>query len=918
MNRPSPALGVLVALSVGLPAVPALGRARKEKLVPAQFSQKQDSMGFRWDINQAGSVSDGSNDCFDGAMILSVNGSNFTAQKSMMTSPRGEYVLTRSMSGVRVTRRVLVDVKRAAARYVEVFENAGSNPVKLSVGIRSMLGGTCRQVITDGGKPFSGSLGKKDVGVLSVSSSSRPCVLFLVTGLRSKTKPQLKLVGNRTLTFTYSITVKPRKTASIVHLVAQRRGMTAANVADLVKGFYHRQRLVKPEVPQPLRRTVVNFRVGLGGDLPGPGPALKSVQELAETLGIERGKSDALVVGKEGHLRGKVTGRGIAVRTVHGETKLALGDVALLVGGAGLGRQERVYLRSGEILAGSLEAEAFVLKCESGLEIGLVPPRIDMLFTHSAPADGTPPVEAVAFVETRLGERLAVSRKEGAGGAVTLEAATPWGPISVAMDEIRELYYVREPQPCWRLILSDGSRVPIVLTGRGIEFRTLRFGPVTLAPQSIEALRMLKRDKAKVIVEPRDGKGSPEEPEWAQAIRRKLARKISFEFVDTPLSEAIQFLQTLTKVNMIFNPEAAETKGGTPITLKVTDMKLELALDWILKLADIEYALMDEALFIATAYTLEEESRGTPPPGRALRGAAEEDEPKWKLKLREMLERRVTFEFVDTPLSEAIAFLGTLTKWNWIMDPETAGSKGSTPITLKVTDMTLARALKWIGRLADVDYVMKDNAITVTKRTAKIGPSKSGAGDDEAGIDTPHFLLVGENILIGSMDLAELEVATPTGAMPVDPKQIQAMDRSEEEESAAAPSFVIELVDGSKLSGKLVRPFMPVRWGERLLEVPVRHVRGFRSGEPPRPDADDAGASSRTGAETDPFIRQLKRALTEAGYDPGLADGKMDAKAVEGTRKLLEQLSKHGMPDQARSAILKRYFKRMLEKQGSQ
>ncbi|MHC4248779.1 MAG: hypothetical protein ACYS9X_06585 [Planctomycetota bacterium] len=90
-----------------------------------------------------------------------------------------------------------------------------------------------------------------------------------------------------------------------------------------------------------------------------------------------------------------------------------------------------------------------------------------------------------------------------------------------------------------------------------------------------------------------------EQPEWAKDIERKLERKVSFEFAETPLTEAVAFLQTLTKVNIIIDPAAAEQKGTTPITLKVTNMTLRLALDWILKLADLDYALRDYAIFVS-------------------------------------------------------------------------------------------------------------------------------------------------------------------------------------------------------------------------------------------------------------------------------------------------------------------------------
>ncbi|MHC4202120.1 MAG: hypothetical protein ACYSU0_19185, partial [Planctomycetota bacterium] len=679
-GRARPGIALTSALLALLVPASAAGRGPRrggEKLVPAKFSHKQDALGFRWDVTQAGTVSDGSNDCFDTGLALLVNGSQFNAQSYMMTADGSEYVLSRQMSGVNVTRRVLVDVTRGAARYIETFANAGPNPVRLAVAIRSRVGGTCQQVVTDSGAPFTGSLGKKDVGVLTVSTSSRPCVLFLVGGARSKTRPVVNVQSKRTVTCTYGITVKPRETVSLVHLVAQRKGVNGTNVAALVKAFHNRHRLVRPGIPRHLRGTVANFRAGGAGDPTGPGPALKPVLDLAEDLGIERGACDILIVGEEGHLRGEVTGDGLSVEGLHGKTAVEFAEVALLAGGAGLGREERLYLRSGEILVGSVEAEGMRFKSESGLEIELAPSRVDMIFSTKSPADGVPPPGAVAFVDTRLGERLAVSRDTAApvgaaraepdatvpGVSPRLSAATPWGPISVPMAEVKSLRYVRDPQPCYRLVTYDDSSVPVVLTGPGIRFRTLRFGEVTLPPQSIEALQCIETREVKVITGGDDAGEEAAEPEWAKAIRRKLARKVSLDFADTPLVEAVMFLQTLTKISMILDPAAAEAKGATPITLKVTDMKLLIAFDWMLKLADLDYALVDQALFVSTAESLKEESARRSPPCSALEAAAEGDEPKWKRKLREVLDRKVSFEFAETPLTEAIAFLHTRMKW---------------------------------------------------------------------------------------------------------------------------------------------------------------------------------------------------------------------------------------------------------------
>ncbi len=86
---------------------------------------------------------------------------------------------------------------------------------------------------------------------------------------------------------------------------------------------------------------------------------------------------------------------------------------------------------------------------------------------------------------------------------------------------------------------------------------------------------------------------------WKQDIRKKLTRRVSFEFVDTALEDAIQFLNAMAKVNIIIDPKiAAENANKTPITLRVSEMDVETALKWILRLAELEYDLRNQAVFI--------------------------------------------------------------------------------------------------------------------------------------------------------------------------------------------------------------------------------------------------------------------------------------------------------------------------------
>ena len=73
-----------------------------------------------------------------------------------------------------------------------------------------------------------------------------------------------------------------------------------------------------------------------------------------------------------------------------------------------------------------------------------------------------------------------------------------------------------------------------------------------------------------------------------QELRRRLQQRITFEFVGQPLLETVDFLRTLTKITIIVDPKIVATDADQrPITLRVTDMEFELALKWVLKLAEL-------------------------------------------------------------------------------------------------------------------------------------------------------------------------------------------------------------------------------------------------------------------------------------------------------------------------------------------
>ncbi len=82
-------------------------------------------------------------------------------------------------------------------------------------------------------------------------------------------------------------------------------------------------------------------------------------------------------------------------------------------------------------------------------------------------------------------------------------------------------------------------------------------------------------------------------------VEYRLGRRISFEFVQVPLDEALTKLEELACVKITVDQGAKPAAWPPqPITLKMTTANVKLALDWILKLAGCEYEIRNGEVFV--------------------------------------------------------------------------------------------------------------------------------------------------------------------------------------------------------------------------------------------------------------------------------------------------------------------------------
>jgi len=481
-NRTCAALAWLIACPV---ALPASAQSRKpEQLVPASFSQVNDVTGNIWDVQTNGRINNGSNDCFDGAMYLRINGTEFLSSSRLMRASPREYVLSSSVGNVKVTRRILIDTQRGAARYLDVFENVQRGTASLNVQLRTMLGGTCQQVVNSQGQPFTGILGKKDTGFCAIHSSYRPCVFFLVADPRSKHKPAVSVQSNRTFMMTYNLKLKSKQTVSLVHVIAQRRQLPASGVASVAKQFYNRKP-IDMQIPKPLARTVLNFRFG-PVDFFNAGPLLQPVMDLSDYFGVARGEGDFLVLGEEARFKGQLQGTKFLVDTRFGRTEVPLESVATLIGGNGVARPMQLFLRNGEVIRGNVATDGdFVFAGERGLDVQLRPESIDLLLMRTdKESDGKADEDAAAIITTQQGQRLAARNAV----STKLELATPWGPLHIALSEIGRLRIEEDPVPTFRVMLTNLSNLPLLPAGDDLVVDTRRWGKVRLKLAEISSI----------------------------------------------------------------------------------------------------------------------------------------------------------------------------------------------------------------------------------------------------------------------------------------------------------------------------------------------------------------------------------------------------------------------------------------------
>ncbi len=444
-----------------------------EKLIPASFSHQNDALSFRWDISTNGTISDGTNDCFDSGFMLRVRTKQsglfqFQGGYSMMTPDGSEKVLTQDVHNLKVTRRLKLFKKEGIMRYVEIVKNKSNTDLDVVLQIYTNVGGSAQKITLSEGKNLSLNnqmlpISNKSNWMLVDQQSNRPSILHMY-GKPIKNKLDINFQGqSSSVTMEYKFKIKQGATVAIAHMAGQRHRGQAVDkkkMKNLQSYKYYR------DLPKEIQRALIN-RAGLNS-------SFLKIADI-DQLQIDRQAVDVLAMGESTVLRGVAQWEQANMKTHLGERNINFEQVAAVAGPTHRKGKTTCFLRDGQILIGELDVKGFSFHLSSGFKVLDNVEKLDRIVAGGLPVTG--PYPTGWSITTQDGMRLLVNEFTDA----TLELSSPWGAVQIVPQRIHYLRRLAgDKNNAWLLQMQNGIRIPVYPTGNDFTFKSQAFGSVNI------------------------------------------------------------------------------------------------------------------------------------------------------------------------------------------------------------------------------------------------------------------------------------------------------------------------------------------------------------------------------------------------------------------------------------------------------
>ena len=365
-------------------------------------------------------------------------------------------------------RYVRPDGERGGMRFLDVLKNTSQQPRAIRVRCDNEMdvpnSDYFQGATTDRGEIISGensNLPEETAGVmLHFSPDFSPALPFFLFG-----RPREPWISERRqegyqLRLEYSGTLDPGKRAIFVHWVAGRGTKEKGKPEKAFEKFISAGHLVDPGVPKDWVPDVINFSKdafeSASPTAPASGVKLVKLDQLCRRLGTVRDDKDHLVLDRDSKIEGELKAAKLTLNRNGFPIPIPVENIAAISGGAGKGREHRVFLRDGSVLAGrvSLEGARFISKGVG--EVALNVDSLDQLVLRTSLfGDGKLDDVVAGVAKTNRGEVLYLSSLP----AKPLPGRTSVGVIEIPWSDITSIRERSNPDPCFVLSLKDGSRV---------------------------------------------------------------------------------------------------------------------------------------------------------------------------------------------------------------------------------------------------------------------------------------------------------------------------------------------------------------------------------------------------------------------------------------------------------------------------
>ena len=316
-----------------------------------------DAMGFQWDIQQNGTIADGSSDTYDGAYTLYVNSNVFSGGQAQ--NNRGIHSFgPQELGGITVTRNLMLTKDPVGMVFVDTYKNKGGAKINVTPMHHSDMGET--------GIPTHLENKKGDM-IASVypQNNGRSSVTIMFGDKSTKYLPKMMVNGDE-LTVNYpQFSLPAGQERSIGYFVAQRPSGSRAELRDDPKAFSKAMR-------QIASKKKFNFLNVAGMDL----------FSLGDIELIAQGESDYLETRSGDKVYGNLQTDQFTLTTALGLRKLSVTSVVNVIG-AKDGRSFQVITDDGGALSGKLMPESIKFGLADGgageislLDVARLVPRL--------------------------------------------------------------------------------------------------------------------------------------------------------------------------------------------------------------------------------------------------------------------------------------------------------------------------------------------------------------------------------------------------------------------------------------------------------------------------------------------------------------------------------------------------------------